>query len=235
MPTEPGKGSPPAETSDQPSRRSQTLNERLDVIAADIRAREPDGAEVVDRFVARLKAACVGEGAPQIGEALPPFMMPDHDGRLTSLDGLLQAGPLVVVFHRGHWCPYCRTTIAALAEVQNRIAPAQIVAISAETQRFTRRIRAGAGARFAFLSDMDAEYTNTIGLAISIEPPLRDLLERSGKRVPEFQGGQRWVLPVPAVFLLDRNGVIRARHVDPDYRRRMEVDVLLQAIQDLAG
>jgi peroxiredoxin len=156
--------------------------------------------------------------------------MPDQDGRLNSLAELLQAGPLVVAFYRGHWCPYCRMTIATLAELQDRIAPARIVAISAETQRFTRRIRAEIGARFAFLSDMDAEYAATLGLAILIDAPVRSLLEASGKRVPEFQGSQRWVLPVPAIFVLDRAGIVRARHVDPDYRRRMDVDELLAAI-----
>lgn len=162
-------------------------------------------------------------------------MEPDHEGRLTDLAGLLRDAPLIVVFHRGHWCPYCRTTIAALAEAQPRLAPARIVAISAEVQRYTRRIRAEAGADFRFLSDIDADYAASIGLAITIDPALREILERSGKRIPDFQGSRGWILPIPAVFVLDGEGIIRTRHVDPDYRRRMEIDDLASAVRLLGS
>lgn len=211
------------------------LGERLDAIAREMRDNNPEGMAVVDRFVARLEAASAGATAPAVGEALPPFMMPDHEGRLTELADLLDGAPLVVVFHRGHWCPYCRMTIAALAEAQPRLAPARIVAISAEVQRYTRRIRAEAGAQFRFLSDIDADYAASIGLAITIEPALREILERSGKRVPDFQGSKGWILPIPAVFVLDGGGIVRARHVDPDYRRRMEIDDLVGAVSRLGG
>lgn len=216
-------------------RRPLALNERLAIIAQEIRDRDSDGAAVVDRFVARLEAAAIGKDAPKVGEALPPFMMPDQDGHLVSFSELIADGPLVVVFHRGHWCPYCRMTIATLAEVRQQIASAQIVAISAETRRFTRRIRAETGADFAFLSDIDAGYAASIGLAIMIDAPLRALLERGGKRVPDFQGTRGWILPVPAVFVVGRDGLIRARHVDPDYRRRMEVSDLIEAVRKSGG
>lgn len=215
------------------SRRPMALHERLEAIAADMRERNPDGMAVVDRFVARLEAARAGATAPKVGEALPPFMLPDHEGRLVTLSELLGPAPLVVVFHRGHWCPYCRMTIATLAEAQPRLAPARIVAISAEIQRYTRRIRAEAGAQFRFLSDMDADYAAAIGLAITVEPALREIYERGGKRVPDFQGSKGWILPIPAVFVLDAQGIVRARHVDPDYRRRMEVDELVEAVRAL--
>ena len=229
-PAEPGS---PIDIVARYNRRPLALSERLEAIVRETRAANPSGMAVVDRFVARLEAARAGADAPALGEALPPFLLPDHDGALVSLAGLLGNEPLVVVFHRGHWCPYCRMTIAALAEAQPRLGAARIVAISAEVQRYTRRIRAEALAQFRFLSDMDAAYAASIGLAITIEPALRAVLEQAGKRIPDFQGGQAWVLPIPAVFVVDRNGMVRARHVDPDYRRRMEIDDLVAAVAAL--
>lgn len=216
-------------------RHPLALRERLDAIAEDIRGQDPEGMGIVDRFVARLELARSGAEAPDIGESFPPFMLPDHEGHLASLGDFLGEKPLIVVFHRGHWCPYCRTTIAALSEAQPRLAAARIVAISAETQRFTRRIRAETGARFRFLSDMDATFTASVGLAIALDPAMRMLLEAAGKRVPDFQGSSDWILPIPAVFVLDAGGIVRARHVDPDYRRRMEIDDLVAAVRQLSG
>lgn len=217
------------------SRRPLSLGERLSEIAREARQRDPEGSAVVDRFVARLKEARSGDEAPQIGERMPPFMMPDHNGKLITSEQLLEKGPLVLVFHRGHWCPYCRMTIATLAEAQHRIGTAKIVAISAETQRFTRRIRSETGANFTFLSDIDADYASAIGLAITVDPALIALYEQAGKRIPDFQGSKGWILPIPAVFVLDRQGIVRARHIDPDYRRRMEVEELLRAAKDLGS
>jgi peroxiredoxin len=230
---DPGDERTPIDIVARLSRRPMALSERLEAIVREMRAGNPEGMAVVDRFVARLEAARAGSTAPALGEALPPFLMPDHEGGLVSLADITGERPLVVVFHRGHWCPYCRMTIATLAEARPRLAPARIVAISAEVQRFTRRIRAEAGAQFRFLSDIDADYAASIGLAITIEPALKEIYERAGKRVPDFQGSKGWVLPIPAVFVLDRDGVVRARHVDPDYRRRMEVDDLVAAVQAL--
>jgi peroxiredoxin len=204
------------------------LSERLEAIVREMRSGNPEGMAVVE-------AARAGATAPALGEAMPRFMMPDHEGRLVDLADLTGGPPLVLVFHRGHWCPYCRMTIAAVAEAQSRLVPARVVAISAEMQRFTRRIRAEAGARFGFLSDIDADYAASIGLAITIEPALREVLERAGKRIPDFQGSKAWVLPIPAVFVLDGDGIVRARHVDPDYRRRMEVDDLVAAVRALGS
>jgi peroxiredoxin len=226
---------PPIDIVARLSRQPMALSERLEAIVRELRSGNPEGMAVVDRFIARLEAARAGAGAPALGDALPPFMLPDHEGRLVDLADLIGERPLVVVFHRGHWCHYCRMTITTLAEAQPQLAPARLVAISAEVQRFTRRIRAEARAKFRFLSDMDAAYAASIGLAITIDPALREVLERSDKRIPDFQGGTRWVLPIPAIFVLDHSGIVRARHVDPDYRRRMEVADLIAAVQALSG
>lgn len=213
--------------------RPLTLGQRLQLIAEDVRQRNPTGAAVVDRFVARLEEARAGSAAPQPGEVMPNFTLPDHSGKLTSLDELLEQGPAIVAVHRGHWCPYCRMNMAGLAEIQDRLAPANVVAISTELPAFTRVIRADAGAKFPFLSDIDAGYSLALNLAIFVDPELQGLLEATGKAVPEFQGGLGWIIPVPAVFVVDRQGIVRARHVDPDYRRRMELDAILTAVAAL--
>ncbi len=123
-----------------------SLTERLQVVAEAARVHKPEYSEAVDSFVERLRTVQAGADAPKIGDPMPPFMLPDQDGRLVSLDQLLQQGPVVVAFHRGHWCPFCRLNMIGLAEIEERLRPAQIVAISSETQKYTRMTREQAGA-----------------------------------------------------------------------------------------
>lgn len=210
-----------------------SLGERLRFIADVVRTKGPDFMVEVDRFVSRLEAARAGASAPQLGDRMPGFTMPDHDGRLISLDELLSEGPVVLAFHRGHWCPYCRLNIVALAEVQDRVAPARIVPISAEVQRYTRELRTEARASFPILTDVSAGYALSLNLAIIVDDRMAAMIGGAGWDVPLYQGGTDWILPIPAVFIVDQDGTIVDRHVDPDYRNRMELSDLLRGVDRL--
>ena len=215
--------------------RELTLGERLKYIADCVRTNGPDFAAAVDAFVARLEAAQAGATAPMVGDEMPDFCMPNHDGRLVTLGEILERGPAVLAFHRGHWCPYCRLNMVGLAEIKHQVAPAQIVAISSEVQQYTRALRDEAGADFPFLSDVGGGYALSVNLAILVDEDMACLIGGAGWDIPLYQGRTPWVLPVPAVFVVGQDGIVAARHVDPDYRRRMELDALLDAVKLVRG
>ena len=82
-----------------------SLPERLAAFAAAVQSRLPSFAAAVDRLVTRLRENGAGDAAPREGDPMPPFLLPDETNRLTSLERLLEAGPVAVTFHRGHWRP----------------------------------------------------------------------------------------------------------------------------------
>ena len=205
------------------------LSVRLSQIADKVRALSPVYSAAVDTFVERLEQAGAGNQAPQVGEPMPGFILPDDQGRLISLDQLLEMAPVVIAFHRGHWCPYCRLTTAGLADIQNDIGPAQIVAISAEMQTYTRILKAESGAQFPFLTDVGNGYALSLNLAMWVDDAMAALIAGADKDIPKYQGQDGWILPIPSVFVVGQDGIIKSRHVDPDYRRRMELDDLRKA------
>src|SRR5262245_55515980 len=81
-----------------------SMAERLDVCAGATRNLHPSTAAIVDRLVACLKEHDAGNDAPKPGDVMPPFVLPNENGRLVGLKDLLTQGPVVVTFHRGHWC-----------------------------------------------------------------------------------------------------------------------------------
>lgn len=210
-----------------------SLAERLQLFADISRAMRPEAQEVVDRMVARLKAADAGATAPSPGELMPSFSLPDETGRIVSLEDVLQAGPVAITFHRGHWCPYCRMNSRALAEVQDEIADdgASIVAITPEREIFGARLKKDSGLRYPVLSDIDNGYAFSIGLAIFVGTELQEVMEKTGRDLPDYQGNDGWLLPIPATFVVAQDGRIAARFIDPDYRHRMAVDDLLEALR----
>ena len=208
------------------------VNERLAVYAKALRANLTPFAEAVDRLVARLEHAGAGGRAPKIGQALPPFLLPDVRGRLVSLYDMLKEGPAVIAFHRGHWCPYCQINSVALTEVHAEVtrAGAQIVAITPERQAFTALHVAEARAPYRILSDINNGYALSLNLAIWVGEEMMREMSAFGRDLEDYQGNPSWFLPIPATFVVKRDGTIAARFVDPDYRRRMDLSALLDAV-----
>ena len=210
-----------------------SMSERLDVFADATRALHPSTAAIVDRLVARLKEHNAGEDAPKPGDEMPPFVLPDENGKLVSLKDLLTSGPAVVTFHRGHWCPYCRISINTLAKAQTRIEAltARMVAIVPDRQQFASEMRQDSNVKFPILSDMDNGYAMSLNLAIWVGSEMEEYMTQIGRKLPQYQGNDSWMLPIPATFVVGRDGRIKARFVDPDYRKRMAIDELIASLK----
>jgi peroxiredoxin len=208
-----------------------TLSDQLEAYAAAGREFFPAYSEAVDRLVARLKENGGGENAPRPGEAMPPFLLPDETGRLVSLQSLINRGPTVVMFYRGHWCPYCRLNVGAVIEAQDQLTAlgGQVVAIMPETQKYAEQFKSESGAPFPVLTDLDNGYALSLNLAIWLGAEIQQLL--SYLDLSDFHGNNGWVLPIPATFVVGRDGLVKARFVDPDFRRRMEIDDLIAAVR----
>ncbi len=209
------------------------LNERLATYAKSLRAINKPFAEAVDGLVARLKSTSAFAKAPKVGDAMPSFLLPDEAGRLVRLEDLLAQGPVAVTFARGHWCPYCRIAVSALADIADdaKAAGGQIVAIVPDRQQFAARLKQEAGAPFPILTDLDNGYALSLGLVFWVGEEMRALMLARGADPTKSQGNDSWFVPVPATFVVGRDGIIAARHVDPDYRHRMEIDAVLKALK----
>ncbi len=209
-----------------------SLSEQLDAAARSVKERRPDFAAAIDRMVGRLKEGGAGTQAPQIGDEMPPFYLPDEQGRVVSLAELTARGPVAVTFHRGHWCPFCRISINALVRAHDEVASigGQIVAVMPERQQFVSDLRSTAKAPFLVLTDMDNGYAMSLGLAIWVGDEMRKIIAERHD-VATYQGNDTWVVPIPATFVVGQDGRIKARFVDPDYRKRMAIEDLLAAMR----
>ena len=210
-----------------------SMNERLALFVESVRRIRPHSEAVVDQLVGRLQKHKAGASAPKPGDPMPPFVLPDETGRMVSLTDLLAQGPAVVTFHRGHWCPYCRISINTLAKAQPRIEAlgAQMVAIVPDRQQFAAEMRQESNVIFPILSDMDNGYAMSLNLAIWVGSEMEEYMTKIGRTLPQYQGNDSWMLPIPATFVVGRDGRILARFVDPDYRKRMAIDELIAALK----
>src|SRR4029078_7804976 len=184
-----------------------SMAERLDVFADATRKLHPSNAAIVDRLVAPLKEHDAGKDAPQQGAVMPPFVLSDENGRLVNLKDLLARGPVVVTFHRGHWCPYCRISISTLVKAQPRIEAqgARMVAIVPDREEFAAEMKEDCNVSFPILCDMDNGYAMSLNLAIWVGAEMEEYMSKIGRRLPQYQGNDSWMLPIPATFVVGKD------------------------------
>ena len=208
------------------------LGTKLAYYKSALRALGSPFADAYDDLVARIVTGEVAAMAPAVGETMPPFLLPTEDGQLVHSGTIFAEGATVVSFNRGHWCPFCRLEVHAQAAAAEEIAArgGRIVSIAPEPAAFLRKLREATVAPFMFLTDLDSAYALALGLVMRVDDALHGLMLERGLDLTRFHGNDNWLLPVPATFVVARGGVIRARHVDPDFRTRMAIDQILATL-----
>jgi peroxiredoxin len=189
---------------------------------------------LVATMIERLRAEGTVPGI-ELGERAPEFTLPDAYGRPVALKDRIAAGPVVISFYRGAWCPICNTELTALQQALPAINErgASLVAITPEppdaSQAFVQKLGLG----FDVLSDLDQQVIRAYHLQFPLDEDLRPFYRSFNMALDERNADGSWNLPVPATFVLDRDGIVRARHVDPNYRQRMTIDDLLSALDQM--
>lgn len=188
-----------------------------------------------DEFLARLDAAQVAKQALQPGDAMPEFLLPNAEGSIVHSADLLAAGPLVVTFFRGDWCPYCAATLHALEAVLPELSRLRcsLVAMTPETGGRALGVKRKYGLNYEILADVDLEIAMAFGVVFRVPPLYSALLRDAGIDLAERSGNPSWFLPIPATFLVRRDGVIARAWVNTDFTARAEPAEIVAAAKTL--
>lgn len=174
----------------------------------------------------------------KIGEKAPDFTLPNAFGRPVRLFDKLKDGPVVLSFYRGAWCPYCNLQLHALHTSLPHFARhgAQLVAVTPQKPDKSLEQVEKDGYPFDILSDLDGSVMRAYRLHFEVPEELSDVYKRNfGLDLAEYNGQDRYVLPVPGTYVIDTGGIVRAAYADTDYKQRMEpkdIIAALQALQD---
>jgi len=220
-----------------------SLQDKLDAFRANFEAGGPPYNaptfihEPMHRATEDLIASGAASHALKVGDRGPAFTLKDPDGQAVASADLLAQGPLIVTFYRGVWCPYCNMDLQAIQEVLPELEAlgARLVAISPQTAPNSRRAQRENKLDFPILSDPGNAVADAFGLRFTLPDYLQALYRDTFKNdLAVVNGDDSWTLPMPARFLIDRDGVIRYAEVNPDYTRRPDPHELLPALRGLA-
>ena len=195
-------------------------------------------AQVPDPIAARITAAVAEIDATglAIGDRAPDFDLPNAFGKPVSLRERLSAGPVVLVFYRGEWCPYCNVYLRALQQALPEINArnATLIAVSPQSPDHSLSITEKAELGFDVLSDVDQAVISAYKLQFTVPADLQDVhVNVFDLDLRDQTADGSWRLPAPATLVIDQAGIVRAAQVSDDYRTRMEPADIVAALDAL--
>lgn len=210
------------------------LQDKLDEITARTRSLvQPERLAVGERAIADLFASGIEDALLKPGATVPAFALPDANGKLVRSADLLSLGPLVVKFFRGRWCPYCVTELEAWRDLfpALRERGALLVGISPQTVRQNDFAVTQHSIPFPLLRDEGSAIAAAFGAAYPLPEYMRGYYRSILVNIPFINGEDSWRLPVPATFVLDRNGVVVWSHGHADFRVRPDPAEAIKALR----
>jgi peroxiredoxin len=200
---------------------------------SETRTNQSTASQEADRDAVLVMAASSGAASRALRAARRAslFSLTDATGRLVALEDLLYDGPVVLHFFRGRWCSFGEQSLDDFATAYQEILAlgANAVAIAPSC----KHTRPGASRPMRELTDIDMKVSRAYGLAFELPAGLRSSYEALGYAPPSVRKADNWLVPLPATYLLDRDGIVALAFIDVDYRNHFNCESLLRTLKAL--
>ncbi|MGE4280285.1 MAG: peroxiredoxin-like family protein [Magnetospirillum sp.] len=194
--------------------------------------------EVATLFQARIEDLALSFPLDQAvgkGALAPDFVLPEARGGAVRLADLLYSGPVVLAFYRGAWCPYCNLQLRAYQQALPEMESlgARLLAVSPQMPDKSLSTAETNALSFAVLSDVGNHVARDFGLVFTLPADVGEVLTKSGRALPDFNGDQSWELPVPATYVIAQDRRVALASIDVDYRTRLDPADIIDALRVL--
>ncbi len=193
--------------------------------------------DALNRSLTELVQSGLDEQSIQVGQAFPDFELPDHNGSAVRSSELLSEGPLVVTFYRGGWCPYCNLALRALQDKlpEMKELGANLVAISPQLPDGSLSTAEQNSLEFSVLSDVGLKVASDAGVVWEIPEYAMEWHQKFfGMDLESTNGaGNSNKLPVPATFVIGRDGRVLWRFVEAKYWERANPEDIVNALRSV--
>ena len=210
------------------------LEQELADFNAKFEASAPPGAAAfLNTKIEELTSGFPFDRVPKPGDLTPEFSLPGVRGETISLLEALASGPVVLSFYRGAWCPYCNIQLAAYEHALPAIAEAggSLIAISPQKPDGSLSMTEKNSLTFDVLSDTGNVVARKFGLVYTLPDDLKAAYSSFGVDLTAINGDDSWELPIPATFVIGRNGRVQLVHAEADYRKRLAPEAIVAALR----
>ncbi len=213
---------------------SPSLNDKLQEKKSQSKIPQ-DTRAIMERANQKLKDLGIIDKAKNIGDTFIDFALPNIHNKPIKISDLLKNGPVILTFYRGGWCPYCNLQLKAYQEslAEFKAAGGQLVAISPESMQSAETTVNKNEIQYEILSDDHNKIARQYGLVFKLDDELKEIYLKFGLDLEKNQGNKSWELPIPATYVIDKNGKIRYAFLNVDYVQRAEPKDIIEVLNKL--
>lgn len=196
---------------------------------------------LITASVSAATATNIASAAEKVSPLMPGLTVPeltlkDKEGKNVALSERFAEKTTVLIVYRGGWCPYCSKQLANVQKIEEQIAElgAQIIAVSPDSPEKLAESRIDSP-NYQLLSDDSLTLSQTLGLAFYLDDKTATIYRNKlGVNFVSIDGEVKVALPVPAVFVIDKKGLVHFQYANPNYKVRLTENLLLAAIKSVA-
>jgi len=206
-----------------------TLQEQIKALNEQLATQVP--LETLMNFqhsITDLQATYCEKDTVKIGASFPEFELTDPSGQTIRLQDVHTEEKLIIAFFRGSWCPYCNLELQALEKALPLFyaKKSRLIAISPQKPVYNDNLQQTHRLSFPLLTDSENKLAQQLGITFRLQDFVRPHYQQLGIKLEDFNADTSGMLPIPAIFVIDRNALIRYIYLDPDYRNRIEIATL---------
>ncbi len=214
---------------------SSTLGEALSQKKKTFTQKMPkEVSALYEANIKELKESGLDKQSLKVGDKAPEVQV-NLGGEKHPLSHIYAAGPVVIKFYRGGWCPYCMTELKHYQAMfpEFKKAGAQILAIAPDTAAEITKTRTTHALSYDVVSDEGHAIAKKFGLVYKLDQKVVDQLKKNGIDLSIYQGNNNNELAIPGTFVVGKDGKIAFAYVDADYRVRAEPAQVLKVVKAL--
>lgn len=210
------------------------LQEQTEKLRQNVLTKMPQS--IVQNFlndIRQLKVAKLKEKALQVGDTVPDHLFKDIKGNDVQLNSIHKSDYLILNFYRGGWCPYCNMELREYERLKDQFNTlgAHIIAISAEVTELANKTNAKNEISYPIVTDIDARFMKEVGVVFQLSEKAKKDFVGFGMDFQKIHGNENYELPVPAIYVIDKNFKILFVHFEEDYMTRLEPTTLVQLLK----
>lgn len=184
--------------------------------------------------IAAVENSGILEKALNVGDQVPDFELNNQMSKTVSLYNELKKGPVVLMWYRGGWCPYCNINLHYLQEKLSEFNKlgASLLALTPELPDRSLNTAEKHKLEFQVLSDVGNKVAKEYGVVFKLTPEVAAIYQKAFD-MHGYNGDESDELPLAATYVIDQNGIIKYAFLDADYRNRAEPEEILKALSKL--
>ncbi len=165
----------------------------------------------------------------KVGDVAPDFSAKDQYGKTINLKQALQKGPVVMLFYRGQWCPYCNKQMSRFSDSLSMLTAkgASVLAIAAETAENVKKTIEKTKSTFPVVEDQGLVIMKMYKVNFAVDEKTIIKYKGYGIDFDKANGANGANLPVPATYIIGKDGKVKYVFFNTDYRKRASaIDIL---------